>query len=146
MDKAFKVKIDKSTIIRAVVQLIIFAGYFYYIMHLKDFGWIWIWPSVFVLIIISFSILQSFFISYKITKEGVLIVPAGIRKIKINIEEISSVVNEKSWIDFQFKSYVTSLEQLKVTYGKNKEITISPEEKSVFIRALQNLNAGIVIS
>ncbi|MCW3093444.1 MAG: Bacterial domain [Ferruginibacter sp.] len=143
MDKLFKSKIDQSTIIRYFL-LIIALGIYLYQLHLRatSINTLITGYVLGMIILIPFGVILPLKTTYKITGEGVLIIPAGIRMIRINIPEISSIEITRSWTEFVFSSYVNSLDQIKLSYN-NSTIIISPDDAEVFTRTLQNINPAI---
>ena len=144
MDKVFKSKIDKLIIIRIILLCTAFFVYLY-ILHARVHDLTTLITGYFlgIIILVPFGILLPLRTTYKVTHDGLLIVPAGLRKIKIDIRDISSIKTENSWIDFIFTSYVNSLDQIKLTYKENSGIRVSPSDREEFIKALQNYNPGL---
>jgi bifunctional DNA-binding transcriptional regulator/antitoxin component of YhaV-PrlF toxin-antitoxin module len=143
MDKFFKTKIDKLVILRSVLMLIVVPV----IIYFKGSGEqdITIVATIFELgILFPFGVLLPLRTAYKVTDDGLLIIPAGIRKIKINVKDIVSIKPRNSWYEFYFRTYVSSLDQLKLLYKKSSEITISPNDKEEFIKILQAQNPNII--
>lgn len=142
MDKIFEPKIDKAVILRSILMLIplpllvFIAGKWNTEIVIGIF-------IIQLILLIPFGIILPLRTTYRVTTNGVLIVPAGVRRIKINIKDITSVKPGHSLNDFLLNSYVNSLDQLKLFYKKSSAITISPIEKAAFIRALQNQNIYI---
>jgi Bacterial PH domain len=143
MEKVFKSKVETKPIIIRFVIFILFVPALLVIFKFSDTNVI-VGAGVFELIIINSLLLHSK-TTYKITHDGLLIINLKVRKIKIIIQDITSITNENSWAKFMETTYVTSLDQLKLTYKKYAEISITPEDKEEFIRALQSHNPKITV-
>lgn len=143
MNLFFKSKVDRYVIFRSLLIMMIpfVILYFNGITASKILLLVWIFEGI---VIVPFAILRPLLTIYKLTQEGVLIVPAGFRKIKINVKTIASIKSENSIEKFIIYSYINSLDQIKLVYKKNREITISPNNKEEFVRVLKKWNPRIV--
>ena len=143
MGKAFKSRVDRITILRSIllfitpVVLLCISGAWNSKIVIGLF-------IIELLIFIPFGILLPLKTTYTVMDNGLLIIPAGIRKIKIKIRDITSIQNESSWEQFFLSSYVNSLNQLSLSYNKYAQIVISPNDKEAFIQALQAQNRAII--
>jgi hypothetical protein len=91
-----------------------------------------------------FTIFQLLRSNYKVTAEGYLIVRYGMQNLKININDITDVVLNKSLsIDGWFRTYALSSGGLTLKYGRDAEIIISPEDQGTFISCLQTANSRL---
>ena len=97
-----------------------------------------------VVVLIPFGVIYPLKISFMVMEDGLLLIPTGIRKIKINIKDIVSVADEGNWFEFIFTSHITSVEQLKLSLRNGPSIIIAPQNKAQFIEALRSINPGIV--
>lgn len=69
---------------------------------------------------------------------GVLIVRAGPFRWKVPLDEITTVESTRS----PLSSPALSLDRLRIRYGKNRRIMISPADKAGFLKAIgQDLNS-----
>lgn len=88
-----------------------------------------------------FLLLIAFTIQYKI-KDSVLIVSTlFIPTHKIKVEEIQSIKNVKSLIS----APAGSVYRIKIAYGSNKNIMISPSKEKEFLNQLTHINPKIQI-
>ncbi|MDH3338151.1 MAG: PH domain-containing protein [Gammaproteobacteria bacterium] len=70
--------------------------------------------------------------TYYVVDRGKLIVVAGPIRWNVPIEQISSVEATKS----PLSSPALSLDRLRIRYGKNRRIMISPADKAGFLKAI----------
>ncbi len=70
--------------------------------------------------------------TYYVVDRGKLIIAAGPIRWKVAIEQISSVEATRS----PLSSPALSLDRLRIRYGKNRRIMISPADKAGFLKAI----------
>jgi len=70
--------------------------------------------------------------TYYVVNRGTLTIVAGPFRWKVPIDEISSVEATRS----PLSSPALSLDRLRIRYGKNRRIMISPADKPAFLKAI----------
>lgn len=70
--------------------------------------------------------------TYYIVNRGTLTIVAGPFRWKVPLDEISSVEPTRS----PLSSPALSLDRLRIRYGKNRRIMVSPADKEEFLRAI----------
>ena len=125
----------------------LFAGIFIMLpVFFPDFG-VWMtpefldkqWIKIMVLCPIGFVLMWIWFKTGYTIKGHSLIIQSGPIKKEILIDEIYLIRETKN----PFTAAALSMDKIEIYYGKYDFITISPEDKTAFIRQLRKRNANI---
>lgn len=99
-----------------------------------------LWPPFIVLSVLSVFVISLFRSTYYEIVDHKLIVKCGaLYRDTIDISSITKLEENRDILS----APATSLDRLYVKYGKRGMVNISPKEKELFVRTLQELNANI---
>ncbi len=84
-------------------------------------------------------------ISY-IIDGGNLILYHQIKTKTIPIDSIFKVRRGKFWVERDGKNYSAAYTKLRILYGKNQYVYVSPADESRFVAELQKINPSIAFS
>lgn len=101
-----------------------------------------IWMTVLLLIADTFMI-KMFLKTEYVIEDGILTLKSGyFPEIKIKIEDIIFLEHSRSL----WGIYAHSVDRLKIVYGEDirRDISVSPKDKTSFIRELKKYNSEII--
>lgn len=100
------------------------------------------WSILIIPVLTSVFITHMFLTTYYTIEGDVLSVRCGfLTNIKIDIAGITRIKETSD----PTSAPATSLDRLRIEYGKGKTVLISPKEKQAFIDKILNLNGGVEV-
>ncbi len=141
----FRCKVDKRMYRWPCIMLVIMFFYIFVIAPsflIGALGVLYIGSGAIAFMLLSKSMLGK--ISY-IIDGGNLILYHQIKTKTIPIDSIFKVRRGKFWVE-RGKNYSAAYTKLRILYGKNQYVYVSPADESRFVAELQKINPSIAFS
>ena len=142
----FRCKVDKRMYRWPCIMLVIMFFYIFVIapsFFIGALGVLYIGSGAIAFMLLSKSMLGK--ISYAIDG-GNLILHHQFNTKTIPIDTIFKVRRGKFWVERDGKNYSAAYTKLRIHYGKNQYVYVSPADEARFLSELQKINPSIAFS